>query len=149
MSQDPTQTPDPTANRLSSGFGDEFSDLSALEPTSAPTKPVNPPPAADIAPIVAVKADKPKAKAVKPKRKATKPGIRQKSDAVAKAHGFTSREPAQPVLLKKRRRVQHEEPVDQLSIRGPVRVLNGFIDYCEANQLSYWEAMEQLVEGAS
>jgi len=68
-----------------------------------------------------------KAKAA-PKPKAAKP------KAVTKA-----------LLMKKRRRVQHAEPVDQLSIRGPVRVLNGFIDYCEAHKLSYWEGMERLV----
>jgi len=29
-----------------------------------------------------------------------------------------------------------------------VRVLNGFIDYCETHKLSYWEGMERLVEEA-
>jgi len=76
-----------------------------------------------------------------------KPTGRNAAKAPARSQGFTSREAvsAAPVLMKKRRRVQHDEPVDQLSIRGPVRVLNGFIDYCEENKLSYWEGMERLV----
>jgi len=35
----------------------------------------------------------------------------------------------------------------QLSkIRGPVRILNDFITYCETEHLSYWEALEKLLE---
>jgi len=62
--------------------------------------------------------------------------------------GFASREAAQPMLLKKRRRTHHDEPVDQLSIRGPVRVLNDFITHCEDQGVSYWEGMETLLDMA-
>jgi len=59
--------------------------------------------------------------------------------------GFESRE-QKTLVLKKRRRMHHDEPVDQLSIRGPVRILNNFITYCETEHLSYWEALEKLLE---
>jgi len=67
------------------------------------------------------------------------------ADKLAQSMGFESREQKMPVL-KKRRRTHHDEPVDQLSIRGPVRVLNDFITFCEAEHLSYWEGMERLLE---
>ncbi|WP_427454807.1 hypothetical protein [Litorimonas sp. WD9-15] len=125
---------DDIPQRASFGFDADFGDLSSVKPTGAP-KP------------------KPAPKAVKatPRKAKPKPAVKKAQDALAdrlaKSQGFTSREAA-PVLMKKRRRVQHDEPVDQLSIRGPVRVLNGFIDFCEENKLSYWEGMEQLVAQA-
>lgn len=136
---------DETIKRASFGFDADFSDLSSVKP-SGKLKTAQTP-------------KKPKPKAVsKPSLKTKpKPSVRkvqdELADKLAKSRGFTSREaPAEPatapLLMKKRRRVQHAEPVDQLSIRGPVRVLNGFIDYCEANKLSYWEGMEQLVTDA-
>jgi len=138
---------DDTIKRASFGFDADFGDLSTVKPTgSTPkTKPAPNP-----------KAAKPKAVTKAPRKTKPKPPVRKAqddlADRLAKSQGFTSREasqaPAAPVLLKKRRRVQHEEAVDQLSIRGPVRVLNGFIDYCETHKLSYWEGMERLVEEA-
>ena len=114
------------------GFDIDFDDLSAAKPL---TRAVPTPPKSKA---------KPKPKPVtKPKaRRAPKPS----QDAVAKSMGFTSREPSAPVLLKRRRRIQHDEPVDQLSVRGPVRVLNAFIAHCEADNLSYWEGLEALLE---
>jgi len=67
------------------------------------------------------------------------------SDTLAKSLGFSSRE-SQPVLLKKRRRVQHNEAVDQLSIRGPVRILNDFITFCDQQGCSYWEGIDLLLQ---
>lgn len=138
---------DDTVKRASFGFDVDFGDLSNVKPTGIGIAPQS--------------APKPKAKAPKPvsktPRKAkAKPAVRKAqddlADRLAKSQGFTSREagaaPAAPMLMKKRRRVQHDEPVDQLSIRGPVRVLNDFIDYCEAHKLSYWEGMERLVQDA-
>lgn len=137
-----------TADRLSLGFSDDFSDLSALTPIVPATE--RPQEKADPKPKAAKARKKTEAPSKTKAKRTAKPPAKTKSgsDKIAKAHGFTSREPVQPVLLKKRRRVQHDEPVDQLSIRGPVRVLNQFIDYCDAHQLSYWEALEKLVDEA-
>ena len=139
---------DDTIKRASFGFEADFGDLSTVKPTGSPIK-LNP------------KAAKPKPVVKAPRKPKAKPAVRKAqddlADRLAKSQGFTSREAAPlqaqaasaPVLMKKRRRVQHSEPVDQLSIRGPVRVLNGFIDYCEENKLSYWEGLEQLVAEAN
>lgn len=146
MTTHPDNPTDKPADRLSLGFGDDFSDLSALSPAPVREAPQT---------RTETSVKKPKTKQARPSKSRTakssgKPKAEAKTkpgtDRLAKAHGFTSREAAQPVLLKKRRRVQHSEPVDQLSIRGPVRVLNSFIDYCDTHQLSYWEALEKLVE---
>lgn len=135
---------DDTIKRANFGFDADFSDLSTVKPTGTPKAAENP------------KPSKPKAVTKSAVNKARpKPSVRKAqdelADKLAKSRGFTSREAAvEPVqlLMKKRRRIQHAEPVDQLSIRGPVRVLNGFIDYCEAHKLSYWEGMERLVTEA-
>lgn len=119
------------------GFELDFNDLSKTKPMPAPGGPKKPvatkPP----------KLDKPKPR--KPQAKS-----KSKTDAtdnLAKDMGFTSREQGRAqVVLKKRRRVHHNEPVDQLSIRGPVRVLNKFIEHCEAHNLSYWEALDKLLD---
>jgi len=119
------------------GFGDDFSDLSKIKPslvTQAPSK-----------------AAKPKIGKA-PKKKTAKPAVLKAreaaSDKIAKSMGFASREAPQLTLLKKRRRTHHDEPVDQLSIRGPVRVLNDFITHCEDQGVSYWEGMETLLDMA-
>lgn len=136
---------DDTIKRASFGFDADFGDLSTVKPTGTSPKPKR---------ASTPKASKPKAVTKAPRKAKTKPPVRKAqddlADRLAKSQGFTSREagPTAPVLMKKRRRVQHDEPVDQLSIRGPVRVLNGFIDYCEAHKLSYWEGMERLVQEA-
>jgi len=138
---------DETIKRANFGFDADFGDLSTVKPSGTPIKP---------------KAVlKPKTVRKTPVKAKPKPAVRKAQDALAdrlaQSQGFTSREAtpatpmisqAAPLLMKKRRRVQHSEPVDQLSIRGPVRVLNGFIDYCEANKLSYWEGLERLVAEA-
>ena len=140
---------DDTIKRASFGFDADFGDLSTVKPTGSPVK---------AKPVSKPKTVKPKVATKAPRKAKAKPAVRKAqddlADRLAKSQGFTSREavpaPAQPapILMKKRRRIQHAEPVDQLSIRGPVRVLNGFIDYCEAHKLSYWEGMERLVAEA-
>ena len=154
------------------GFDMDFSDLSKVQPASkaagrpsASKKPARPTSAAKPA---AVKATHTKTKKTGPKsqasksqapklaepqdyqnQSASKPEVLKQQDAIAdklaQSMGFESREQKMPVL-KKRRRTHHDEPVDQLSIRGPVRVLNDFITFCEAEHLSYWEGMERLLE---
>jgi len=140
---------DDTIKRASFGFEADFGDLSTVKPTGSPIKT---PAKTQSKP----KTAKPRAVTKAPRKAKAKPAVRKAqddlADRLAKSQGFTSREavptPTAPLLMKKRRRVQHAEPVDQLSIRGPVRVLNGFIDYCEAHKLSYWEGMERLVAEA-
>jgi len=143
---------DETIKRANFGFDADFRDLSTVKPSGTPIKPKAVPKA---------KTAKPKTVRKTPLKAKPKPAVRKAQDALAdrlaQSQGFTSREAtsaipmisqAAPLLMKKRRRVQHAEPVDQLSIRGPVRVLNRFIDYCEANKLSYWEGLERLVAEA-
>jgi len=139
--------PDEISKRASFGFDADFGDLSKVKPTGTP-RAIPPKPKTSKPKTAPASLTKPKARKTKPK-----PRVRKTqddlADKLAKSQGFTSREAqAAPLLMKKRRRVQHDEPVDQLSIRGPVRVLNGFIDYCEANKLSYWEGLERLVTEA-
>jgi len=130
------------------GFDLDFDNLANVKPMAAPgAAPVKA--AAKTLPVAKAPVSKPKvAKAPNQGRPAPKPQVlkerEQASDAIAKSLGFSTRESA-PAVLKKRRRTHHDEPVDQLSIRGPVRILNRFIDHCENNNLSYWEALEALV----
>ncbi len=140
---------DDIIKRANFGFDADFGDLSSVKPTGRARATPKPAPVVKKLP----KISKPKAVTNAPRKAKPKPAVRKVqeslADKLAEKHGFTSREAAPaPVLLKKRRRIQHDEPVDQLSIRGPVRVLNGFIDYCDANKLSYWEGMERLVTEA-
>lgn len=135
------------------GFDLDFSDLTNVkpigvqgrEPKAAPavkTKPASSKPRA-VNPISSSESPEAGRRSSAPKPAVVKAQERA-SDAIAKSMGFSARE-SQPLTLKKRRRTHHDEPVDQLSIRGPVRILNQFIDHCEAKNLSYWEALEQLI----
>jgi len=122
------------------GFDADFADLSTVKPSSAAARPK---------PV----RSKPKAPKLQTpstvKKKTPKPAVLKEraemAERLAKSMGFESRE-QKTVILKKRRRTHHDEPVDQLSIRGPVRVLNDFITFCETEHLSYWEALEKLLE---
>ena len=122
------------------GFDADFADLSTVKPSSAAAGPKP-------------RQSKPKgaqlSKSGSTAKKMPKPAVLKKQDEIAeklaKSLGFESRE-QKTLVLKKRRRTHHDEPVDQLSIRGPVRILNDFITYCETEHLSYWEALEKLLE---
>lgn len=120
------------------GFDIDFNDLSTVKP--AATKSPAPKKVAKARVIKVATPSKPAA----PKPAVVK-AREEASDKIAKSMGFSSREAAKPVMLKKRRRTHHEEPVDQLSIRGPVRILNDFITHCEDQGLSYWEGLETLL----
>lgn len=78
----------------------------------------------------------------------------READAVAADVGFPSREPSppeaeteppQPVPPLLRRKRAPSRPKGQLNIQGPADVLQEFIEYCEENNVTYWEALEQLV----
>ena len=130
------------------GFDADFSDLSTVQPATRATIP-QPSSKAVAAKKAPSKPQKAKAKTRSKSKAAPKPAVlkerEQMADRLAQSMGFESRE-QKTLVLKKRRRTHHDEPVDQLSIRGPVRVLNEFITFCETQHLSYWEAMEQLLE---
>lgn len=137
------------------GFSDDFSDLSAIQPRSTPKKETSAKkpavPSGEGSPSPVKAKAKPVKSAPAPKRKSPKAGSKSKSksDALAQSMGFASREASQAPVLKKRRRTHHTEPVDQLSIRGPVRVLNDFITYCDSEGVSYWEGLETLLSSQS
>lgn len=115
----------------------------ALKPAGKPAKTPRVKPQAKKAPGKPVLTTPSEARAPSDKPQVLK-AREQAADAIAKSMGFAAREQT-PVVLKKRRRTHHDEPVDQLSIRGPVRILNLFIDHCENNNLAYWEALEALL----
>jgi len=123
------------------GFDMNFEDLSTVKPLAPkPVSKVKRPKPAAVKPTAGLKKEVPKPAVLKEREAA--------SDKIAKSMGFSSREAAKPITLKKRRRTHHDEPVDQLSIRGPVRILNDFITHCEDQGLSYWEGLETLLETA-
>lgn len=70
-----------------------------------------------------------------------------KVDAVADKHEFVSREPATRV---KRERVRNQTgPIEVLSVKGPLDVMNRFKDYCNAQgHSSYWQAIDALLRKA-
>jgi hypothetical protein len=63
-----------------------------------------------------------------------------KLDAAAEGHGFVSREPMVRV-----ERVRGGEPIDVLSVKGPLAVLNRFKRYCNETGLPYWRALDQML----
>lgn len=74
-------------------------------------------------------------------------GTIDKVDQVAERVGFPSREatarpePDQP-LRRKGRKIRAK---GQVNIQGPKEVLAQFIQYCEDNDLAYWEAIEKML----
>ena len=63
-----------------------------------------------------------------------------KLDAAAEGHGFVSREP-----LARVERVRGSEPIDVLSVKGPLSVLNRFKRYCNETDQPYWRALDQML----
>lgn len=65
-------------------------------------------------------------------------------DAVADRHEFVSRE---PVLRVKR--IRQSEPIEVLSIKGPLSVMNRFKEFANAEgHTSYWTAIDALLRKA-
>lgn len=64
-------------------------------------------------------------------------------DEAAERHGFTSREPLQPL-----RRDRTLGPTVALNLRAPVRVAVPFQRFCEEQRMSYWEGIEELMKRA-
>ncbi len=63
-----------------------------------------------------------------------------KVDAAAAGQGFVSREPMVRV-----ERVRGGEPIDVLSVKGPLAVLNRFKQYCNDTGQPYWRALDSML----
>jgi hypothetical protein len=68
----------------------------------------------------------------------------EKIDEAAERHGFVSREPMTRV-----KRVRQSEPIEVLSVKGPLSVMNRFKEYANAEgHTSYWTAIDALLKRA-
>ncbi len=79
--------------------------------------------------------------APKPAPGASTPEADPKLDAVAEERGFVSREPVVRV-----ERVRGSEPIDVLSVKGPLSVLNRFKQYCNDTGQPYWRALDAMLK---
>jgi macrodomain Ter protein organizer (MatP/YcbG family) len=66
-------------------------------------------------------------------------------DQAAQGHGFTSREKAAP---RRRRRVVRQESTRFLAIRASETLFNRFVEYADRYQLTYSDALEQLLDNS-
>jgi len=66
-----------------------------------------------------------------------------KIDEVGDRAGFVSREPVQRMTRRK-----PAEPSANLNIRPPITTFNRFLQFCEANRMSYPEALKELMDRA-
>lgn len=65
-------------------------------------------------------------------------------DEIAERREFVSREP-----VKRVKRVRMNEPIEVLSIKGPLSVMNRFKEYANAEgHTSYWTAIDALLRKA-
>jgi hypothetical protein len=65
-------------------------------------------------------------------------------DQIAERREFKSREPATRV-----KRVRQSEPIEVLSVKGPLSVMNRFKEYANAEgHTSYWTAIDALLKQA-
>jgi hypothetical protein len=65
-------------------------------------------------------------------------------DEVAERREFKSREP-----LTRVKRVRQSEPIEVLSVKGPLSVMNRFKEYANAEgHTSYWTAIDALLKQA-
>ena len=65
-----------------------------------------------------------------------------KADDAGAALGFVPRESARPSTLRRRRDVG---PTTAINMRVPDAIAARFIAFCEANRLSYWEGVDELM----
>ena len=64
-------------------------------------------------------------------------------DAVGRDHGFTKNANSPPLPRRSRRAAG--EPLHQINIRGPISVMAQFVAFADAERLSYWEALAELM----
>jgi hypothetical protein len=67
--------------------------------------------------------------------------VAREVDRVAEKLGFQSRE----VPTRRKRRVAVDEPTDQLNLRAAIADINRFVEWCEAERMSYREGFGRLV----
>jgi hypothetical protein len=65
------------------------------------------------------------------------------ADQVAERNNFVSREPAQRL-----KRVRSSEPIEIISVKGPLSVMNRFKAFANEGHGSYWEAIDDLLKRA-
>lgn len=67
--------------------------------------------------------------------------VTREIDRVAEKLGFPSRE----VPTRRKRRIAVDEPTDQLNLRAAITDINQFVEWCEAERMSYREGFGRLV----
>jgi hypothetical protein len=72
----------------------------------------------------------------------------QDVDRVAEAAGFSSRERGPATVAPRRRRSVAPQPSRHLAIRMPEPLFNRFLRYADKHQLTYNDAIAQLLDGA-
>jgi hypothetical protein len=69
----------------------------------------------------------------------------QRVDTISREHGFSK--PSSPAPVPRRQRnTSPGEPMHQISIKGPVRVMERLMSFCDNERLTYWEAIEKLMD---
>ena len=84
---------------------------------------------------------KQKLQRVQPRAAASPEVTDSKLDEVAERHSFVSREPMVRV-----ERVRGAEPIDVLSVKGPLSVLNRFKHFCNETGQPYWRAIDTMLK---
>lgn len=79
-----------------------------------------------------------------PRPKAADDETPASADAVAEKAGFVSREPVERVTRVRK----SAEPTDTAYIRAPISVINRLKTYCNENDLSYGQALEEMMRKA-
>lgn len=80
-----------------------------------------------------------------PKKPPSAPRLRPKPEETealrkeGRGLGFVPREPSHRRKPGRRK----GEPKTQILVSGPTRVVDRFRDYCEAREITYWEAIEE------
>jgi hypothetical protein len=80
---------------------------------------------------------------IKPEADEPAPIPDRKVDEVAEKHGFVSREPVQKIVRRK-----EAEPSGNLNIRPPLSTYNRFVQWAIDNNLSYPQALKELMDRA-
>lgn len=78
---------------------------------------------------------------IQPSASEAAPTVAREIDRVAEKLGFPSRE----VPTRRKRRIAVDEPTDQLNLRAAITDINQFVEWCEAERMSYREGFGRLV----
>ena len=78
---------------------------------------------------------------IQPSASAAPGPVAREVDRVAEKLGFQSRE----VPTRRKRRIAVDEPTDQLNLRAAITDINQFVEWCEAERMSYREGFGRLV----